>query len=137
MSATYDRGRSSFFPILMFVAECMRLFRPNSVRSDCTRTYAQLALSKTQKHARRATKEEGTVAEFFSNLTTEGPPLEPRFAALKKEMCVDRDALVHSWRAVLREPEPERNETMAYALYSAASQIRPYSRSNKSMLTPV
>ena len=68
-----------------------------------TRTYAQLALSKTQKHARRATKEEGTVAEFFSTLTTEGPPLEPRFAALKKEMCVDRDALVHSWRAVLRE----------------------------------
>ena len=67
------------------------------------RKYAQLARSEIQKHARRATKEEGTVAEFFSNLTTEGPPLEPRFAALKKEMCVDRDALVHSWRAVLRE----------------------------------
>ncbi len=67
------------------------------------RTYAQLVRSGSEKHARRVTKKEGTVAEFFENLISEGPPLPPRFADLKKEMCADRDALVHSWRAVLRE----------------------------------
>ncbi|TFK88040.1 DUF1479-domain-containing protein [Polyporus arcularius HHB13444] len=67
------------------------------------RTYAQLVRSGSEKYARRVTKKEGTVAEFFENLISEGPPLPPRFADLKKEMCVDRDAIVHSWRAVLRE----------------------------------
>ncbi|RPD60796.1 DUF1479-domain-containing protein [Lentinus tigrinus ALCF2SS1-6] len=75
-----------------------------------TRTYAQLARSASEKHARRATKKEGTILDLFENLTTEGPPLPARFADLKKEMCVDKDAIVHSWRAVLRELEEATEE---------------------------
>ncbi|KAI0364950.1 DUF1479-domain-containing protein [Pilatotrama ljubarskyi] len=48
--------------------------------------------------------------EFFENLTTEGPPLPPRFADLKKEICVDPDAIVHSWRSVVKELEGATKE---------------------------
>ncbi len=67
-------------------------------------------VAQTQKYAPRATKKEGTVAEFFENLVTEGPPLPARFADLKKEMCVDRDAVEHAWRAVLKELEDGTEE---------------------------
>ena len=72
------------------------------------RSFAQVAQKPVP--ARRATKKEGTVAEFFENLTSEGPPLPARFADLKKEMCVDRDAIEHAWRAVLKELEGATDE---------------------------
>ena len=72
------------------------------------RSFAQVAQKPVP--ARRATKKEGTVAEFFENLTSEGPPLPARFADLKKEMCVDRGAIEHAWRAVLKELEGATEE---------------------------
>ena len=72
------------------------------------RSFAQVAQKPVP--ARRATKKEGSVAEFFENLTSEGPPLPARFADLKKEMCVDRDAIEHAWRAVLKELESATEE---------------------------
>ncbi|KAI0774861.1 DUF1479-domain-containing protein [Trametes elegans] len=50
--------------------------------------------------------------DFFANLTSEGPPLPPRFTELKRALVadVDPDALVHSWRAVLRELEGATRE---------------------------
>ncbi|KAM5537853.1 hypothetical protein V8D89_008495 [Ganoderma adspersum] len=77
-------------------------------RSLGVRSFAQVM--QTEKHARRATKKEGTVAEFFENLVTEGPPLPARFADLKKEMCADRGAIEHAWRAVLKELEDGTEE---------------------------
>ena len=77
-------------------------------RSLGVRSFAQVM--QTEKHARRATKKEGTVAEFFENLVTEGPPLPARFADLKKEMCADRAAIEHAWRAVLKELEDGTEE---------------------------
>ena len=61
---------------------------------------------------RRAMKKEGTIAEFFENLKTRAdkPPLPPRFAALKREICKNPAALEHSWRAVLKELEIETEE---------------------------
>ena len=61
---------------------------------------------------RRTMKKEGTIAEFFENLKTRAdkPPLPPRFAALKREICKDPAALEYSWRAVLRELEIETEE---------------------------
>lgn len=75
--------------------------RPVSVR-----TLAQVA----QAQARRPTKKEGTIMDFFTNLTSEGPPFPPRFADLKKEICTDTEAITQSWRSVLRELEGATRE---------------------------
>ncbi|KAI0629478.1 DUF1479-domain-containing protein [Trametes polyzona] len=56
------------------------------------------------------TKKEGTIMEFFENLTADGPPFPPRFADLKKEMCGDPAALTQSWRSVLKELESATRE---------------------------
>ncbi len=50
--------------------------------------------------ARRVPKNEGTIAEFFTNLTTKSHPLPSRFADLKKEIYVPK--LEESWREVLQ-----------------------------------
>ena len=79
-------------------------------RRALTRSYVQLASDSSQKQPLHGIKKEGTVAEIFQDPVSEGPPLSPRFAELKREMCVDRDALVHSWRAVLKELEEATEE---------------------------
>ncbi|KAI0326069.1 DUF1479-domain-containing protein [Cubamyces sp. BRFM 1775] len=48
--------------------------------------------------------------EFFENLIAEAPPFPPRFADLKKEICVDPAAIEHSWRDVLKELEGATKE---------------------------
>ena len=78
------------------------------IRRQAIRSFAQVV--QTQKHARRATKQEGTVAEFFENLDGESPPFPARFADLKKEMCADRSAVEHAWRGVLKELEDGTEE---------------------------
>ena len=92
-----------------------RVVYPGEMRALCkppmpvlVRSLAQVAQKPAP--ARRATKKEGTVAEFFENLTSEGPPLPARFADLKKEMCVDKDAIEYAWRAVLKELEGATEE---------------------------
>ncbi|EJF60723.1 hypothetical protein DICSQDRAFT_107124 [Dichomitus squalens LYAD-421 SS1] len=72
------------------------------------RSLAQVVQKHT--HARRATKKEGTVAEFFDNLTSESPPLPARFADLKKQMCIDKNAIEHAWRTVLQELDDATEE---------------------------
>ncbi|OJT06549.1 hypothetical protein TRAPUB_2626 [Trametes pubescens] len=84
----------------------LRSCRAAARRAAGVRTLAQVA----QTQARRPTKKEGTIMEFFTNLTSEGPPFPPRFADLKKEICGDADAITQSWRSVLRELEGATRE---------------------------
>lgn len=90
--------------------------RPLLLSTNTTaRSYAQLAQAQVSAHARRPAKKEGTIEEVFTNLTTEGPPLPPRFADLKKEIVRekaknDKEAIVQSWRAVLKELEGATEE---------------------------
>ena len=53
-----------------------------------TRSHVQLASDSGEKLPRHGIKKEGTVAEIFQDPVSEGPPLSPRFAELKKEMCL-------------------------------------------------
>ena len=61
---------------------------------------------------KRSAKKEGTIEDIFQNLTpsTDKPPLPPRFAALKREICKDPVALEQSWRGVLKELEGATEE---------------------------
>ncbi|RPD57920.1 DUF1479-domain-containing protein [Lentinus tigrinus ALCF2SS1-7] len=87
------------------------LLAVSGVGSGAARTYAQLTRSSSgEKHTRWVPKTETTIAEVFENLTAEGPPLPPRFADLKREMCVDKDAMLHAWRGVLKELEGATEE---------------------------
>ncbi|OCH89446.1 DUF1479-domain-containing protein [Obba rivulosa] len=58
----------------------------------------------------RRPKKEGTIADVFTLLTSEEPLLPERFAALKKEIVTDPQALVHSWHGVLKELENAEQE---------------------------
>ena len=51
--------------------------------------------------ARRLPKKEGTIADVFSFMSSEPPPLPQRFADLKKQIY--NEAIVQSWREVLEE----------------------------------
>ncbi len=94
----------------------MATMRPLLLSTNTTaRSYAQLEQAQLMAHARRPAKKEGTIEEVFTNLTTEGPPLPPRFADLKKEIVRgkaknDKEAIVQSWRAVLKELEGATEE---------------------------
>lgn len=103
--ATYRLAYSSAAgrcPILSTVRSSQAAAR----RPVGVRTLAQVA----QTQARRPTKKEGTIMDFFTNLTSEGPPFPPRFADLKKEICTDPEAITESWRSVLRELEGATRE---------------------------
>ncbi|EMD32980.1 hypothetical protein CERSUDRAFT_57601 [Gelatoporia subvermispora B] len=53
----------------------------------------------------RRPKKEGTIEDVFTLFTSEEPTLPERFAALKRDMCTDPEALIYSWRGVLKELE--------------------------------
>ncbi len=95
---------------------CLGDVRPLLLHTNTTaRSYAQLAQAQVSAHARRPSKKEGTIEEVFTKLTTEGPPLPPRFADLKKEIVREnamnnKEAIVQSWRAVLTELEGAMEE---------------------------
>lgn len=73
-----------------------------AVARSTVRPFAQVA-SKVLDATTVTEKEEGSITDIFR--TTANAPLPPRFAGLKKEMCLNKDALVQSWREVLEELE--------------------------------
>ena len=63
----------------------------------------------------RTTRKEGTVESLYAKLRTreDRPTLPPRFAALKRDIIQDPEAVKASWCAVLTELDRETEEIIA------------------------
>ncbi|OBZ69678.1 Uncharacterized protein YbiU [Grifola frondosa] len=104
-----DMHQLALYPRLCLISSIHETYKSahlqacSTLSTDATGTRS--SMTGTLLHPRRAAKKEGTIMDVFTSLTDEAPELPARFAELKRSICKDKDAMVCSWNAVLKELE--------------------------------